>query len=281
MSYQNFSSPGGNDTTGTGSGPGLRDPDDKIQKSDSAYQRHLDKASEAVPSGPGMRNGQGGNSSPPQHLDDTHNPDNAETLRTTRTDMPDHKHKDIQHRTTLSTVRTYMGLEPEAPILEGHDVHHHLTWSSIRVIMREPFAEFFGVFIMILFGNGSVAQVLLSTGETSAPGGNGFGPYQSINWGWGLGVTLGIYVAGDSGGFLNPAITLCFCLYRKLPWRRLPVYFVAQMLGAFCASGVVYANYIDAIDQMNGHGMRTVPPTKGATAGKSASYTYENLLNCL
>jgi aquaglyceroporin related protein len=274
MSYQNFSSPRDDDTTGTGSGPGLRDPDDKIQKSDSAYKRHLDKASEAVPSGPGMRNGQGDNYPPPQHLEDAHNLDNAETIRASTTDMPEHKQKDLQHRSTLSTVRTYMGLEPEAPILEGHDVHHHLTWSSVRVIMREPFAEFFGTFIMILFGDGSVAQVLLSTGETTAPGGNGFGQYQSISWGWGLGVMLGIYVAGDSGGFLNPAITLCFCLYRKLPWRRLPIYFLAQLLGAFCASGVVYANYITAIDQVNGHGIRTVPPAKGATAGKSKSCTY-------
>ncbi len=271
MSHQNFSSPGGADNTGTGSGPGLRDPDDIIQKSDSAYKRHLDKASEAVPSGPGMRNGPRGHSSAPQHVEDPHSLENAETLRATSTDMPEHS-KDIQHRNTLSKVRTYMGLEPEAPILEGHDVHHHLTWSSVRVVMREPFAEFFGTFIMILFGNGSVAQVLLSTGETTAPGGNGFGQYQSISWGWGLGVMLGIYVAGDSGGFLNPAITLCFCVYRKLPWRRLPIYFLAQLLGAFCASGVVYANYITAIDQVNGQGIRTVPPAKGATAGKPARY---------
>lgn len=51
------------------------------------------------------------------------------------------------------------------------------------MIFREPFAEFFGVFIMILFGNGSVAQVLLSGGEKTAPGMNGFGSYQSISWG--------------------------------------------------------------------------------------------------
>jgi hypothetical protein len=51
MSYQNYFSPGG-EGTGTGSGPGLRDLDDKIQTSDSACQRHMDKASEAVPSGP-------------------------------------------------------------------------------------------------------------------------------------------------------------------------------------------------------------------------------------
>ena len=83
---------------------------------------------------------------------------------------------------------------------------------------------------------------------------------------------LGIYVAGDSGGFLNPAITFSFCLYRKLPWRRLPVYFIAQVLGGFCASGVVYANYINAIDAYEGEGIRTVPPSQTATAGIFCTY---------
>ena len=66
-----------------------------------------------------------------------------------------------------------------------------------------------------------------------------------------------IYVAGDSGGFLNPAITFCFCLYRGLPWRRFPVYLVAQFLGGFCAAGVIYGNYMSAIDYYEGQGIRT------------------------
>jgi aquaglyceroporin related protein len=83
---------------------------------------------------------------------------------------------------------------------------------------------------------------------------------------------LGIYVAGDSGGFLNPAITFCFCLFRKLPWRRFPIYVLAQLLGGFVASGVVYANYINAINALEGHGIRTVPPSPTATAGIFCTY---------
>lgn len=52
-----------------------------------------------------------------------------------------------------------------------------LRWSKIRHYMREPFSEFFGVFILILFGDGVVAQVVLSGGTK--------GDYQSISWGWG------------------------------------------------------------------------------------------------
>lgn len=83
---------------------------------------------------------------------------------------------------------------------------------------------------------------------------------------------LGIYVAGDSGAYLNPAVTFCNCLFRQLPWRRFPIYFVAQMLGGFVGSGIVYANYISAIDYFEGHNLRTVPPAPNATAGIFCTY---------
>ena len=52
-----------------------------------------------------------------------------------------------------------------------------LAWSRFRHFMREPFAEFMGVFILIMFGDGVVAQVVLSNSTK--------GDYQSISWGWG------------------------------------------------------------------------------------------------
>ena len=76
----------------------------------------------------------------------------------------------------------------------------------------------------------------------------------------------------DSGAYLNPAITFCSCLFRQLPWRRFPIYFIAQVLGAFVGSGIVYANYISAIDFVEGHGIRTVPPAPKATAGIFCTY---------
>jgi aquaglyceroporin related protein len=86
---------------------------------------------------------------------------------------------------SLTRSRSIIGLHPNAPIDEEHDhgPASELLWSRIRVVLREPFAEFWGVVIMVMFGDGSVAQVLLSTGQTTAPGGNGYGSYQSINWG--------------------------------------------------------------------------------------------------
>lgn len=175
---------------GYGSGPGLQDPDDRIQNSDAAYENHLDKVAERVGAGPTTRRP----SNTPQyehfeHREDARSPTlspphrrlhSFETADTATSRKSEHE---AERENTLSSIRTKIGLEPMPPIVEGHEEHHHLTWSSVRVVMREPFAEFFGTFIMVLFGDGSVAQVLLSAGETSAPGGNGYGNYQSINWG--------------------------------------------------------------------------------------------------
>lgn len=110
------------------------------------------------------------------------------------------------------------------------------------------------------FGNGSIAQVVLSGGDK--------GDWQSINWGWGLGILLGVYVSGHSGANLNPAVTLANCVYRKFPWKKFPIYMLAQTLGAAVASAVVYANYIRAIDVFEGgDGIRTMK-----SAGIFATY---------
>ena len=95
---------------------------------------------------------------------------------------------ELSPRRTSSSAqrkRSVLGLHPEAPIDEDHveAPQSDLLWSRIRTVMREPFAEFWGTAVMVMFGDGSVAQVLLSAGQSTAPGGNGFGAYQSINWG--------------------------------------------------------------------------------------------------
>jgi aquaglyceroporin related protein, other eukaryote len=82
-------------------------------------------------------------------------------------------------------IRSALGLHEKPPVHEDHQdhIHHQLLWSRIRLTLREPFAEFCGTAIMVFFGNGSVAQVLLSAGNKAAPGANGYGAYQSISWG--------------------------------------------------------------------------------------------------
>ena len=83
---------------------------------------------------------------------------------------------------------------------------------------------------------------------------------------------LGIYIAGDSGSYLNPAITFANCIYRGLPWGSFPIIVAAQFLGAFVGNGLVFANYVDAINHYSGYRVRAIPPTSKATASIFATY---------
>ena len=78
---------------------------------------------------------------------------------------------------------------------------------------------------------------------------------------------IGILVSGGvSGGHLNPAVTLSMAVLRKCSWIQVPIYMLAQYLGAFLAAAVLYGIYADGI---NGAGGK-VP----GTAGIFASYPY-------
>lgn len=130
-------------------------------------------------------------------------------------------------------------------------------------LVREALAEFIATFILVSFGVGSVAQKVLSRGE--------YGTFFSINFGWGIGVTLGCYWAGGiSGAHMNPAVTVAFAVVRRLAWIKVPIYCIAQFLGAFVASVVVYGIYYDALNAFDG-GVRHVLGDNG-TAGIWATY---------
>ena len=129
--------------------------------------------------------------------------------------------------------------------------------------MREALAEFLSTFVLILFGVGVVAQVVLSQQTT--------GTYLSINLAWGLGVTMGCYVAGGvSGAHMNPAVTLALAVHRGFAWNKVPLYVMAQVAGAFAAAAVVYFTYVDAFAHFDG-GVRQVAGPQG-TGGIFATY---------
>lgn len=178
----------------------------------------------------------------------------------------------IDHRASMVEEDGHPFAETGAPINRSptaemkNKAGQELWWPSVRRNLRDPFSEFLGTFIILMFGDGVVAQVVLSGGEK--------GSYQSISWGWGLGVMLGVYTGGVSGAHLNPAVTFANCVFRKFPWRKFPVYMLAQILGAMTASAVVYGNYKSAIDVFEGGpGIRTVPGySPNATAGIFCTY---------
>jgi glycerol uptake facilitator protein len=119
-------------------------------------------------------------------------------------------------------------------------------------LLAQLIAEFLGTFVLILFGTGVVAMVVLF--PSRIPGELVHGGYTNITLGWGLGVTMGIYVAGNiSGAHLNPAVTLTLATFRGFPWGKVLPYSLAQTAGAFLAAAVVYRNYLPAFRQVDPH----------------------------
>jgi glycerol uptake facilitator protein len=109
-------------------------------------------------------------------------------------------------------------------------------------LAAELMAEFLGTLVLILFGTGVVAMVVLFGKGVPAEVVNG--GYTNITLGWGLGVVMGILVAGKiSGAHLNPAVTVTLAAFRGFPWSKVLPYSVAQVAGAFVAAAIVFANY--------------------------------------
>jgi glycerol uptake facilitator len=116
-------------------------------------------------------------------------------------------------------------------------------------ILGEMAAEFAGTFILILFGVGVVAQVVAG----------GLGDHDSIAWAWGIGVILGVYVAGTlSGGHINPAVTIALATFKGFEWRKVAPYILAQTLGAFVAALIVRWNYSEVLAKFDpGHTVKS------------------------
>ncbi|MFF3766539.1 MIP/aquaporin family protein [Streptomyces sp. NPDC001922] len=122
-------------------------------------------------------------------------------------------------------------------------------------LFAELSAEFAGTMILILFGCGVVAQVV--TGAILVDG--ALGDHDSIAWAWGLGVTLGIYVAARlSGAHINPAVTLSLAAFKGFPWKKVVPYTLAQTAGAFVAALLVRWNYTEVLAASDpGHTLKT------------------------
>ena len=112
--------------------------------------------------------------------------------------------------------------------------------------MSPYFAEFIGTALLILFGNGVVANVVLPRTK-----GNNSG-WIVITAGWGLAVFIGAFSAAPfSGAHLNPAVTIAMAATGKLSASMVPGYIAAQMLGAIIGAALVYLFYRDHFGESN------------------------------
>jgi glycerol uptake facilitator protein len=103
-----------------------------------------------------------------------------------------------------------------------------------------PFlAELLGTMLLIVLGDGVVANVVLNKTKGQNAG------WIVITAGWAFGVTVAVYAVGSfSGAHLNPAVTIGLASIGKFAWASVPVYIAAQMLGAFLGAAIVWLAYL-------------------------------------
>ncbi|XP_029019612.1 aquaporin-3a [Betta splendens] len=136
------------------------------------------------------------------------------------------------------------------------------TFRIRNLLLRQSLAECLGTLILVMFGCGALAQLELSKGS--------HGIFLTVNLAFGFAATLGILVCGQvSGGHLNPAVTFALCLLGRERWRKFPMFFLFQIIGAFFGAAVIYAMYYDALCEVHG-GFDTTGPN--STAGIFATY---------
>ncbi len=119
-----------------------------------------------------------------------------------------------------------------------------------RGLMGELSAEAFGTFILVLLGDGVVANVVLAP---RLPG-SGYN-WNTITIGWAFAVIIAVFVAGGVSAHLNPAVTIATAIKRQFPWSKVFPYIAAQMVGAFLGAFAVYLTYMEGL---RGAGMPNV-----------------------
>ena len=105
--------------------------------------------------------------------------------------------------------------------------------------MNPYLAEFVGTALLILFGDGVVANVLLTKSKGQGGG------WIVIATGWGLAVTMAVYAVGTiSGAHLNPAVTIALAAVGKFPPAKVAGYIIAQVAGAMFGALLVWLAYL-------------------------------------
>ncbi|KAF3850967.1 hypothetical protein F7725_012739 [Dissostichus mawsoni] len=136
-----------------------------------------------------------------------------------------------------------------------------------NLLLRQALAECLGTLILVMFGCGAVAQLVLSGGS--------HGMFLTVNFAFGFAAMLGILVCGQiSGGHLNPAVTFAMCLLGRERWRKFPMYFLFQTIGAYFGAAIIFGMYYDALWDIPGSFNVTGPR---ATAGIFATYPGKHL----
>jgi glycerol uptake facilitator protein len=113
-------------------------------------------------------------------------------------------------------------------------------------MMNTFLSEFVGTCLLLILGDGVVANVLLNKTKGQNSG------WIVISFGWGIAVFVGAYTSiPGSGAHLNPAISIAFAYLGKISWASLPAYLGGQLLGAMTGAGIVWLTYRKHFEQTN------------------------------
>lgn len=108
-----------------------------------------------------------------------------------------------------------------------------------NAVVFPALAEFLGTALLVLLGDGVVANVLLARSKALGAG------WMVIATGWGLAVFVGVFSVGRvSGAHLNPAVTVALAMAGDFSWSGVPAYIVAQVLGAMTGAGLVWLAFL-------------------------------------
>jgi glycerol uptake facilitator protein len=105
--------------------------------------------------------------------------------------------------------------------------------------MQTLLAEAIGTLLLVLLGDGVVANVVLNRTKGQSSG------WIVITVGWGVAVAMAVYAVGRiSGAHLNPAVTIGLAAIGSFPWNEVPGYIAAQMIGGFVGAVLVWLAYL-------------------------------------
>jgi glycerol uptake facilitator len=155
---------------------------------------------------------------------------------------------------TVGMSETIQATRPEAPPHVSADIEIAKT-----PIPKWVIGEFFGTFILVFFGCGSVCAAVATGAQV--------GVFQ-VAIVWGIGIATAIYLTGSlSSAHLNPAVTIASAVWSRFPKRLVIPYLCVQLLGAFAAAALLYPIFSGSIAAYeNKHGIRRGAVGSEATA---------------
>ncbi len=139
--------------------------------------------------------------------------------------------------------------------------------------MNEFTAEFIGTMILVLLGDGVVANVCLKGTK-----GNG-GGWVVITLGWGLAVFAAVVISGEfSGAHINPAVTIGLAVAKTFPWSKVPLFIVAQLLGGAAGALLVWLFYRDHYEMTTDKDTILATFATGPTVRKPLSNVFSEII---